>query len=96
MKAGTGITDLTGIGIWISQQTGIAAAFNKAVTGDERGICSGPLCDKYETRVSMALAGGKHGSWRVESSSVSPTINVEPLIADALSRVLDPLLALRK
>lgn len=95
VTAGTKALDLTGIGIWLGQMTSVSGSINKLITGDVRGWCHGDLCDKYQSKVLLGISGSA-GVWTVESSMVSSTIALEPLLNDALARVLQPLMALRQ
>lgn len=91
-----GAFSVTDIVTWISQKTGVAGAVNKAITGDARGICLHPDCDKYVSQVIVSVNinnGAAH--WWLEERAKEKDVVIDLLIQDALARALQPILDLR-
>jgi len=55
--SGISAVSVANLGIWLTQQTGVAGFFNKMITGDPRGICLHENCYKFEQRVVVAMLG---------------------------------------
>lgn len=69
---------------------------NKAITGDPRGFCIHPDCDKYVSQVFVSVNinnGVAH--WWLEERAKDKDVVINLLMEDALSRVLQPILELR-
>lgn len=81
---------LTGVLDWISDATGLRGAFNKALTGDPRGICIHKDCDKYQQTVSIMATGSS--AWLATALVLNEKVILDKLIERALERALDPLL----
>jgi hypothetical protein len=91
-----GAFSVTDIVTWISQKTGVAGAVNRAITGDARGICLHPDCDKYVSQVIVSVNinnGAAH--WWLEERAKDKDVVIDLLIQDALARALQPILELR-
>lgn len=94
VKFGTGSFSITDIALWISQTVGIAGAVNTALTGDPRGICIAGACNSYTSRVFIA-AKGAEGFWHVDSAVASERVLLDVVIADAIERIVAPLVELK-
>lgn len=94
VKFGTGSFSITDIALWISQTVGLAGAVNTALTGDPRGICIAGACNSYTSRAFIA-AKGAEGFWHVDSAVANEKVLLDLVIADAIERILAPLLDLK-
>ena len=80
---------LTGVLDWISDVTGLRGSFNKALTGDPRGICMHKDCDKYRQTVGIGATGS--ATWLATSLAMDEKVVLDKLIERTLERALDPL-----
>lgn len=90
-----GAISVTDVISWLGQQTGLAGRFNEALTGDPRGFCMHENCNKYRNRVFIIVTG-ETGRWTVEEVVQNEKIVLDVVIADALEKVLVPLIDLQK
>lgn len=80
---------LTGIFDWIADVTGLRGSFNKALTGDPRGICVNKDCDKYRQTVGVGTTGS--ATWLATSLVLDEKVILDKLIERTLERALEPL-----
>ncbi|MCG3166217.1 MAG: hypothetical protein DPW12_13035 [Rhodocyclaceae bacterium] len=80
---------LTGVLDWIAEASGLRGAFNKALTGDPRGICMHRDCDKYRQRVVISALGS--ATWLATYEILDEKIVLDRLIEQTLERALEPL-----
>lgn len=80
---------LTGVLDWISDVTGLRGSFNKALTGDPRGICMHKDCDKYRQTVGIGTTGS--ATWLATALATDEKVVLDKLIERTLERALDPL-----
>jgi len=79
------------VGIWISQQLGIAGRFNKMITGDPRGWCYGEICDKRSTVVIFAIRGAEdQGRWWGHVKATDTRMLLDFVAAEAIQEGLKP------
>lgn len=88
IKSVVGLTDAL---TYISQITGISGAFNKAITGDARGICYGELCDNFGHNMFMAFRN-QNVMWYSKTNIVYPTLYISGAIGEQLNIMFEPLL----
>lgn len=83
VTAGIGTIPVADILLWISQKIGIAGIVNRAITGDPRGICMHPDCDKFTQRVLVGCTGDI--AWNLIFQAVSEKIVIDQVIVRALA-----------
>ena len=86
----SGVVDAAGVAQWLGEKTGIAGAFNKAITGDERGLCIGKICNQYFSTITLFVDGGDNGKWHVRDTVVSEKEMLASLLSETLIEVLIP------
>jgi hypothetical protein len=89
-----GVIPTPDIIVWITQKFGIAGAFNKALTGDPRGMCLNENCNKFTQRVLVACSGDV--SWILQYQSINEKILIDQVIEMALSGMRDQFPPLEK
>ena len=82
--------NVTNLGEWIGDVTGLRGAFNKLVASDPRGFCLHENCSKYQQRIVVGASG--EASWLVTLSVFSEEIVLDRMLEESLSRALEPLL----
>lgn len=80
---------LTGVLDWISDVTGLRGSFNKALTGDPRGICMHRDCDKYRQTVGIGTTGS--ATWIATALAMDEKVVLDKLIERTLEKALEPL-----
>ena len=81
------ITDLF---IWLGQNTGVAGRFNELVTGNSKGWCFAPDCNKLTSFASVMVRGGDEDYWWLQASAVDDKVVLDVVVADILENALKP------
>lgn len=82
--------------IYLSERSGIAGWFNKALTGDPRGVCLTSNCEDVETVVTLYVTVTRDGdsvSWTAMAGAKAKTIVLDQVLAAALDTALSPVFA---
>ena len=82
-----GIIPIPDILVWVTQKLGIAGAFNKALTGDPRGICLNENCNKFTQTVLVTCLGDV--SWLHQYHAHDEKIVIDQVMQKALSGLRD-------
>lgn len=82
-----GIIPIPDILVWVTQKLGIAGAFNKALTGDPRGICLNENCNKFAQTVLVTCLGDV--SWLHQYQAHDEKIVIDQVMQKALSGFRD-------
>lgn len=82
-----GIIPIPDILVWVTQKLGIAGAFNKALTGDPRGICLNENCNKFAQVVLITCLGDV--SWLLQYQAHNEKIVIDQVMQNALSGLRD-------
>ncbi len=84
----TSALSLTDFANWLGQQTGVAAIFNKIITGDPRGICMHENCNKYQQGASVSIHGD--GVFvQAYTLAINETLVMDKVFAKALIEAID-------
>lgn len=81
------ITDLF---IWLGQKSGVAGRFNELVTGNSKGWCFAPDCNKLTSFASVMVRGGDENYWWLQASAVDDKVVLDVVVADILENSLKP------
>ncbi len=81
------ITDLF---IWLGQKSGVAGRFNELVTGNSKGWCFAPDCNKLTSFASVMVRGGDEDYWWLQASAVDDKVVLDVVVADILENALKP------
>ena len=75
---------------WFGEKTGVAGRFNEMVTGNPKGWCFTPDCNKLTSFASVMVRGGDEDYWWLQASAVDEKVVLDVVVADILENALKP------